>query len=288
MSTFGCTVVEIDSVENHPNADRLSIVRIGGFNCISAKLEDGAHRYAAGDFVVYVPEASVLPEWMLRQMDFWKDDKGTLAGSNGDRVKAIKLRGIVSQGVLYQLERKLGAWVLNAVNDTVRETVELGQNVTELLGVTKYEPPIPTNMAGEVASLFGKTVKFDVENHQRYPNVFQEGEPVVATEKLHGCVHKDTLVMLPNGEEVPISTILNENYNYVLSYDIAKKEYISRPITGKMCRPNKDKKQWVKLTMENNRSIILTADHPVYSRDRQSWVEAINVEPGEDIESPIQ
>lgn len=186
MTTFGCTVVEIDAVEHHPNADRLSIVRIGGFNAISAKLEDGSHRYKAGDRVVYVPEAAVLPEWMLKQMDFWKDDKGTLAGSKGDRVKAIKLRGIVSQGVLYQLEQKMSGWVLNADGDRVRQVVQLGDDVAELMGITKYEPPIPTSMAGEVASLFGKTLKFDIENHQRYPHIFQAGEPVVATEKLHG------------------------------------------------------------------------------------------------------
>ena len=118
-------------------------------------------------------------------MDFWKDDKGTLNGPNGDRVKAIKLRGIVSQGVLYQLEQKMNEWVLNADSDRVQQVVQLGDNVTELLGVTKYEPPIPTSMAGEVLSLFGKTVKFDVENYQRYPTIFEPGEPVAATEKLH-------------------------------------------------------------------------------------------------------
>lgn len=186
MSTFGCTVVEIDAVENHPNADRLSIVRIGGYNCISAKLENGSHRYSAGDKVVYIPEAAVIPEWMLKQMDFWKDDKGTLAGPKGDRVKAIKLRGQISQGILYQLEHKMSGWVLNADGDRVREVVQLGQDVTDLLGITKHEPPIPTSMAGEVAHLYGKTFKFDIENWQRYPDVFEHGEHVVATEKLHG------------------------------------------------------------------------------------------------------
>lgn len=186
MSTFACNVVEIDAVTDHPNADRLSLVRIGGYTCISAKLEDGSHRYQARDLVVYIPEAAVLPEWMLKQMDFWKDGKGTLNGSRGDRVKAIKLRDIVSQGVLYQLEHKMGGWVLNADNERVRTVVALGNDVRELLGVVKYEPPIPVHMAGEVCNLFGKTVKFDVENWQRYPNLFEPGEQVVATEKLHG------------------------------------------------------------------------------------------------------
>ena len=186
MSTFACNVVSIDSVDDHPNADRLSLVRIGGYVCISAKLEDGAHRYKANDLVVYIPEAAVLPEWMLKQMDFWKEGRGTLNGSRGDRVKAIKLRNIVSQGVLYQLEQKMGGWVLNADDERVRKVVTLGEDVRGLLDIIKYEPPIPVHMAGEVTGLHGKTVKFDVENWQRYPNLFESDELVVATEKLHG------------------------------------------------------------------------------------------------------
>lgn len=186
MSTFACNVVKIDNVDHHPNADRLSLVQIGGYTCISAKLEDGSHRYKTGDLVIYVPEAAILPEWMLKQMEFWKDDKGTLAGSNGNRVKAIKLRGIFSQGVLYQLEQNGNNWILHGDNGRIRSTVRLGDDVAVLMGIEKYEPPIPTSMAGEVVSVFGKTVKFDVENHQRYLHIFQAGEPVVATEKLHG------------------------------------------------------------------------------------------------------
>lgn len=186
MSTFACNVVKIDSVDHHPNADRLSLVQIGGYTCISAKLANGSHRYNAGDWVVYIPEAAILPEWLLKQMDFWKDDKGTLAGSNGNRVKAMRLRGIFSQGVLYQLRRHRQKWILKGDNDRIKQGVRIGEDVGEVLGVVKYEPPIPTSMSGEVTSLFGKTVKFDVENHQRYPHVFQPGEPVVATEKLHG------------------------------------------------------------------------------------------------------
>jgi RNA ligase (TIGR02306 family) len=191
MSTFGCTVVKIDSVDHHPNADRLSLVRIGGYTCISAKLEDGSHRYAPDDWVVYVPEAAVLPEWMLKKMGFWKEGKGTLNGSHGDRVKAVKLRDIVSQGVLYpvgwddELAMKGGGSIVVRDDDRAIQ-VELGEDVSEFLGIVKYEPPIPVHMAGEITGLHGKTLKFDVENWQRYPTLFVKGEPVVATEKLHG------------------------------------------------------------------------------------------------------
>jgi hypothetical protein len=52
MSTFSCPVVRVSSVEDHPNADRLSLVRLEGLGylCVSGKLEDGSPRYKAGDW----------------------------------------------------------------------------------------------------------------------------------------------------------------------------------------------------------------------------------------------
>jgi len=191
MSTFSVQVVKIDSVEHHPDADRLSIIKIGGYNCISAKLEDGSHRYAAGDLVVYIPEAAVLSEWMLKKMGFWKDaeNKGTLAGSKGDRVKAIRLRGIFSQGVLYPVEThpETGAPCLTVAEFIgQRLIIDEGIDVAGFLGITKYDPPVPVHMAGEVASAPAITLNYDIQNIQKYDKVLEEGEEVVVTEKLHG------------------------------------------------------------------------------------------------------
>lgn len=107
MSTFSCPVVRVASVEDHPNADRLSLVRLEGLGylCISGKLEDGSPRYQAGDWCVYIPSAAVLPEWLLKEMDFWNEEtgKGMLSGSDGNRVKPLKLRGIFSEGLILGL-----------------------------------------------------------------------------------------------------------------------------------------------------------------------------------------
>lgn len=191
MSTFSCPVVRIAEVINHPNADRLSIVRLEGlgYTCISGKLEDGSPRYKAGDHVVYIPSAAVLPEWLLREMDFWNEEtgKGTLAGSNGDRVKPLKLRGVFSEGVLYPAQ---DGWPAPKPVLVMRETgmrwFEVGEDAAEHLGITKWSPPIPVHMAGEVANLFGHTVKYDFERLESVPDIFEPGETVVATEKLHG------------------------------------------------------------------------------------------------------
>lgn len=230
MADFAVRIARIsEPVEHHPDADRLSIVRIGGYLCISGKLEDGSHRYNLGDYVAYIPEGAVLPEWLLKRMDFWKVDpetgegKGILAGSAGNRVKALKLRGIVSQGVLmpvvygcslhactFEIETEEtiltqekydrgGLSFLNAPRHVIASGTiadcpdadgwtadEEGRTIADILGITKYEPVIPAAMGGEILNLFGLVRKYDFESIQTVPDLFEPGEMVVATEKLHG------------------------------------------------------------------------------------------------------
>jgi hypothetical protein len=75
MSTFSCPVARVATVDNHPNADRLSILTLEGmgFTCISGKLADGSPRYAVGDLLVYIPSDSVLPSYSLSTMDIEVD-----------------------------------------------------------------------------------------------------------------------------------------------------------------------------------------------------------------------
>ncbi len=190
MSEFAVRVVEITQpVQHHPDADRLSLIQIDGYTCISAKLEDGSHRYNQGDLVVYVPEAAVVPEWLLKP-GFWNEekDKGILAGSKGDRVKAMRLRGIYSQGILFPTEKRSDFADYHILQGPGDEgiVVKAGQDVAEFLGITKYEPPVPTSLQGEVCNIAGKTASYDFESIQTVPELFTLGELVVATEKLHG------------------------------------------------------------------------------------------------------
>jgi RNA ligase (TIGR02306 family) len=184
MSNFVVEIMEVDDVLRHPEADRLAIVKVRGYNCISADLEDGTPRYRKGDLVAYIPEGALLPDTLLQHMGFWKSGAGTLAGKHGNRVKAIRLRGIVSQGILVAVERESQHLVHPHGNSRF---VNIGTDVAEFLGITKYEPVVPQHMSGEVANVgLTHTLKYDIENIQKYPNVFVEGEEVVITEKLHG------------------------------------------------------------------------------------------------------
>lgn len=205
MALFEVKVCKIESKEAHPNADRLTIYSVGGYRCISNKLEDGTDRYNVGDLVVYIPEQSIVPEWLLKKMELWNEEKGhgVLGGSNYDRVTCVKLRGVTSTGLLLpcvkgvdfnqQLANEYG-WsestivVVNDFSEYIKYlVVEEGTDVAELLGITKYEPPVLTTMGGEVFN-GGKSivVEYDVEPIQKYKHLLNEGEMVEITEKIHG------------------------------------------------------------------------------------------------------
>lgn len=191
MSTFEVNAVRIDRVSNHPNADRLSLVTIGGYNAITGKDEQGQHRFSEGELVVYVPEGAVVPERLLKQFGYWNFDKniGMLAGSKGNRVKAIRLRDVLSQGLVWKLENDN---CLNTGDDRI--AVLEGDNLADLLGVVKYEEPIPASMSGRVGSIPEAIFHFDIENMQKFPNLFSEKDIVVATEKLHGTCFRVTYI----------------------------------------------------------------------------------------------
>jgi RNA ligase (TIGR02306 family) len=189
MSTFDCKVVPITIVP-HPNADKLELAKVADYRCVVGK-----GLYTTGELVVYIPEAAVVPEWALKHYGYWDEvnNKGMLAGPLGNRVKAVKLRNEVSQGIVFPakpvLEKGIGPAIVYQGEDGKLHhyAVQEGEDVKEILGIVKWEPPIPACLGGEVYNAGQNvTVDYDIENLKKYPDVFVEGEEVVFTEKLHG------------------------------------------------------------------------------------------------------
>lgn len=236
MSEFKVEVVKIDDVIDHPNADRLSINKIADFECISNKKEDGSHRYNPGDLVVYIPEASVLPEWLLKEMGFWNEEKqkGTLSGSRGNRVKPVKLRDIFSQGLLYPVLtcQNAGEMYIYCQGE-VHYPVHKCDDVTEFLNIHKYEPPIPVYLSGKVGNLHGYTVSYDIENFQKYGDkVFKEDDYVVATEKLHGTYFQIGILSDLSSEDKE-KALSNKDIIEVGKYEKAYAYVTSKGLAGK-------------------------------------------------------
>lgn len=202
MSQFECPVVRV-TIEPHPNADAIEIARIGGFQSIVKK-----GQFKTGDLAVYLPEAAVLPEWLLKQLGFWNElnNVGTLNGSAKNRIKAVKLRGILSQGVLFPTRPYSETEVL--VDSAPHEgnqgagIVAIGGDASGCLGVTKYEPTIPAQMAGRaIGANMAITHNYDFENIKKNTSLFDEGEEVVMTEKIHGTLLQICLVPPSEADE---------------------------------------------------------------------------------------
>jgi RNA ligase (TIGR02306 family) len=168
MSTLRVTA-EVLTVHEHPNADALELAQVGLYRAVVAK---GAYR--TGEAAVYIPEQSVLPAGLIEELGL----TGRLAGGNADRVKAVRLRGELSQGIVCRPKSLADVDLARAAED--------GTDFAEALGITKWVPPIPPTMNGDVESAPDLLSWVDIENIQRYPGIFTAGEDVVLTEKLHG------------------------------------------------------------------------------------------------------
>jgi RNA ligase (TIGR02306 family) len=192
MSEFAVSVERIRAIEPIPEADKIELAVIGEYRSVVAK---GA--FKPGDLAVYLPEGSVLPDWLIERLNL----VGKLSGGQKNRIKAIRLRGCLSQGIVYPAhDTILEAGTLSSVtpavvwSDGVARSVEEGDDVAEFLGIKKYDPTEAMDanqrrrMHGECVYIPGKTVKYDFENWKKYPWVFNEGDEVVITEKLHGTM----------------------------------------------------------------------------------------------------
>ena len=161
VADFRVEVVRLQ-IEAHPNADALELARIGDYLAVVKK-----GQYSTGDLAAYIPEQAIVPQWLLHEMGL----TGRLAGAEKNRVKAIRLRGVLSQGLVYG----------------PRPDWRLGDDVTDELAITKHRPKVPTYMSGEVwAAGPDRCMRYDINAHRRYPDVLEVGEQVVFTEKIHG------------------------------------------------------------------------------------------------------
>jgi len=143
-------IVNIDSVNVHSNADSLELAMIGGWQVVIRKGE-----FKAGDVAVYFEVDSWVPTELAPFLSKGKEPR-EYCGVKGEKLRTIRLRGELSQGLLLPITIKQELSLL-----------EPGSDVTELLGVLKYEPPIPACLAGVQKGNFPATIrKTDCERIQ--------------------------------------------------------------------------------------------------------------------------
>lgn len=162
--SFSVPVTRVTDVSDHPNADKLEIVSV---ECLDGQICSPIGKFEKGDKVVHIPEDSLVPEWLQKELGV----KGYLAGPDENRVKVIRLRGVPSFGLLY-----------DCPNDW-----EIGEDKQKELGIKKWIPNTPASMNGEEYSTHRRNaVKYKMQKFRHDPNFIPDGTKVVVTEKCHG------------------------------------------------------------------------------------------------------
>ena len=108
------TIQTINKIEQIEGADRIELATILGWHVVVKKGE-----FNVGDKCVYIEIDSLLPE--KPEFEFLREKKF--------RIKTMKVRGVISQGICFTL----------AVVGLDEEKYKVGDDVTEILGVTKYD-----------------------------------------------------------------------------------------------------------------------------------------------------
>jgi RNA ligase (TIGR02306 family) len=170
----------ISNIQPIEGADMIELAIVDGWKVVVAK--NVGHK--VGDMVIYCEIDSFLP--IRDEFEFLrKSSYKKMGDQEGFRLKTIKLRGQVSQGLILPIV------VLNPPDTNIYVTPFEGLDVTEMLEIVKYEPPIPAELSGKVKGLFPSFLrKTDEERVQNLTKEYEQykslGRNFYVTEKLDG------------------------------------------------------------------------------------------------------
>ncbi len=184
MSTTKITCERVNSVESHPNADKLDIIQVLGYKVVA-----GRGQFKVGDSAIYFPPDILIPETVADELGVKKYLKHAVYPGDLEktqcRVAAARLRGTPSHGF---------------VHGPVEESGVFGADLTGRFQGKKYEPPVRVGAGDALPELVSFHHYTSIENIQRYPDAIPIGEPCRYTEKLHGTNCRIGLVRDSNGD----------------------------------------------------------------------------------------
>ena len=253
------TIEKIENISPIEGADFIERASIRGWQIVIKK---GDHK--VGELIIYMEIDSLLPE--RPEFEFLRP--------RGFRIKTIKLKNQISQGIIFPLsileeageimtkEELLAqfpdaiqegynpSWEKVFVPDKNSDIIPIieGEDVTEILGIKVYEAPIPAELAGKVKGPFpSHSIRTDEER----------------------CIHENTLIKTDTGD-IKISDLVKNPKDFkIFSFNHEKlKPELNKILSVSVKRNNKD---WYKITLEDKSEIILTSNHPVFLPEIEAY-----------------
>ena len=173
-----CFVAEVTEIKEIVGADNIEQAVVGGWSCIVKK---GVHR--VGETVVCATTDAVIPFELSEKLGV------TNYLRNGGRVRTVKLRGVYSECLIIDFDNL--PQMKKQFTKGIGYYWDNGEDVMELLGIFKYEPPVK-----QIQLASGKKIRYQdnpnfhvyykFPNLKNVPNLFTEEDTVEITRKIHG------------------------------------------------------------------------------------------------------
>jgi RNA ligase (TIGR02306 family) len=223
------TVRRIDEIRPIKDADSIEAAVIGGWVVVIKKGE-----FRAGDLAVYLEIDSWVPHAVAPFLSKGQEPR-EFNGVKGERLRTVKLRGQVSQGLLLPIETAFPG------SDRRFWWSQVNVDISERLGIQKWEAPIPASLSGDVEGVFPTVV----------PKTDQER-----------CLSGETLIDTEYGKISIKDIVSNKMSVKVYSYNHETKSVELKPVIGwsEMTRKN----MWVKIKMKSGKELVCTKNHRIW------------------------
>jgi len=132
------TIRRIAEVKSIEGAEFIEAVRVDGWWVVAKKGE-----FPVDSLAVYMEVDSFVPTEIAPFLTKAGHEPKEFEGVKGERLRTVKLRGQLSQGLLLPIS------ILPTTT-----VIEVGNDVTELLGVLKWERPISPQLYGQAKGYF--------------------------------------------------------------------------------------------------------------------------------------
>ena len=199
------SIQKIAEIKPIDGADAIEAVRVLGWWVVSKKGE-----FTVGDFVVYLSIDSWVPHELAPFLSKGKPPR-EYGGVKGEKLRTIRLRGQLSQGLVLQvlhIDSYLEAEARKEEPDSMPTSrimflADEGKDLTEILGIQKWEAPIPAQLSGKMKGNFPSWAR--KTDQERSQNLWDEikaadnaGVRYEVTTKLDGS--SMSVGMSPEGE----------------------------------------------------------------------------------------
>jgi RNA ligase (TIGR02306 family) len=201
------SIRKIDELNPIEGADKIEVATVGGWKVVAQK-----GLYNVGDLAVYFEIDSWIPSTVAPFLTKAGHYPKVFEGVEGERLKTIKLRGQISQGLLIPISELCK--IVPGFEDITTEIDDM--DVTELLGIKKWEKPMSAQLAGQAKGNFPSRIpKTDQERCQNLKKEITQaneaGTKFEITEKLEGS--SMTCYLMANDEGVQEFGVCSRNLN---------------------------------------------------------------------------